>query len=56
MSIRHESRTRVAEITEVIATDARKRFQFETSVAPDVSKELSPRCFGHIDRHGPRSV
>ncbi len=41
MSIRPEPRTRVAEIAEVIATDARKRLRFETSVAPtDAPKKL----------------
>jgi len=33
---------------EAKATDARKRFQFDTSVAPDASKVVSPECSGHI--------
>ncbi len=38
-------------MTEVIATDARKRLRFETSVAPtDAPNELTPKRGGHIDR------
>ncbi len=38
-------------MTEEIATDARKRLRFETSVAPtEAPKELPKKCSGHIDR------
>jgi len=39
----------VAQPAEAKATDARKRFQFDTLVAPaDASKVVSPKCSGHI--------
>ena len=41
----------MAQMTEVIATDAGKRFRFETSVAPTgAPEELPPTCGGFIDR------
>jgi len=39
----------LAQPAEAKSTDARKRFQFDTSVAPDdASKVVSPKCSGHI--------
>ena len=38
MSIRPELRTQVAEMTDVITTDARKELWFKTSVAPPPPK------------------